>query len=174
MTKSINNILCQVFGYNSFRGPQKEIIQHVVNGGDALVLMPTGGGKSLCYQIPAICREGIGIVVSPLIALMRDQVEMLRQLGVRAAMLNSSLGQGEASDIMRSARAGLLDLLYIAPERLLLDGTLDFITQCKIALFALNIYNFQFFMNASQMYPVLLSRQPPTYQHVTKFSKDLN
>jgi len=138
MTKSINNILCQVFGYNSFRGPQKEIIQHVVNGGDALVLMPTGGGKSLCYQIPAICREGIGIVVSPLIALMRDQVEMLRQLGVRAAMLNSSLGQGEASDIMRSARAGLLDLLYIAPERLLLDGTLDFITQCKIALFAID------------------------------------
>ena len=94
-------VLRQVFGYGAFRGPQQEIVDHVVGGGSALVLMPTGGGKSLCYQIPALCRSGVGVVVSPLIALMQDQVEGLRQAGVRAAALNSSLEASEASSVWR-------------------------------------------------------------------------
>ena len=104
-------VLQEVFGYDSFRGPQQAIIEHVIAGGDALVLMPTGGGKSLCYQIPALLREGTAIVVSPLIALMQDQVAALEQNGVRAAYLNSSLDYHEAVEIENRLRAGELDLL---------------------------------------------------------------
>ena len=127
-----------VFGFDSFRGRQAEIIDHVVAGGDALVLMPTGGGKSLCYQIPSLCRRGVGVVVSPLIALMRDQVEALMQLGVRAAALNSALPLGEAAHIQRRMRAGALDLVYVAPERLLTGAFLDHLERCELALFAID------------------------------------
>ena len=108
-------ILQSVFGYDSFRPPQDEIIQTVIDGGDALVLMPTGGGKSLCYQIPALARPGCGVVISPLIALMQDQVSALRQLGVRASFLNSTLDCGHRTGGRSPATAGELDLLYIAP-----------------------------------------------------------
>src|SRR5688572_29324310 len=111
-------ILREVFGYDAFRGAQADIIAHVLAGGDALVLMPTGGGKSVCYQIPAMLRPGLGIVVSPLIALMQDQVDALLQAGVRAAFLNSSLDAGSAAEVRQRARRGELDLLYVAPERL--------------------------------------------------------
>ncbi|MEO3434761.1 DNA helicase RecQ [Inquilinus sp. CAU 1745] len=131
-------ILQTIFGYDRFRGEQAEIIDHVISGGDALVLMPTGGGKSLCYQIPALARDGVGVVVSPLIALMQDQVEALRQLGVRAAALNSSLGADEARETYRRLYAGELDLLYVAPERLLGNGLLDRLADCRIALFAID------------------------------------
>jgi ATP-dependent DNA helicase RecQ len=127
-----------VFGFDEFRGHQAEIIEHIVAGGDALVLMPTGGGKSLCYQVPALCRDGVAIVVSPLIALMRDQVEALRQLGVRAAALNSSIPFAEAMKIERQMRAGEIDLVYVAPERLLTDPFLDLLDRCKLALFAID------------------------------------
>jgi ATP-dependent DNA helicase RecQ len=132
------DILQRVFGFASFRGDQAAVIDHVMAGGDALVLMPTGGGKSLCYQIPALCRPGIGIVVSPLIALMQDQVEALRQLGVRAAALNSSLDYGAARAIERQMREGAIDLVYVAPERLLTEGCLDLLDDCRIALFAID------------------------------------
>ena len=131
-------VLEHVFGYRAFRGPQQAIIDTLVGGEDALVLMPTGGGKSLCYQIPALLRDGVGIVISPLIALMQDQVEALRQLGVRAAFLNSSLEAGEAFDVERQLRAGELDLLYVAPERLLTGRFLDLLAQARIALFAID------------------------------------
>src|ERR1700761_1964309 len=114
---SPGRILREVFGYPQFRAPQGEIIDHVARGGDALVLMPTGGGKSLCYQIPALVRAGMGIVVSPLIALMQDQVAALEEAGVRAAALNSSMSWPEAQAVERKVRAGELDLLYVAPER---------------------------------------------------------
>ncbi len=127
-----------MFGYGAFRGPQAEIVGHVVGGGSALVLMPTGGGKSLCYQIPALCRSGVGVVVSPLIALMQDQVEGLRQAGVRAAALNSSLEAGEAAGIWRELEAGELDLIYVSPERLLSPGFLDRLSQLPLALFAID------------------------------------
>ncbi len=113
-------VLGEVFGYPSFRGLQEEVVRHVISGGDALVLMPTGGGKSLCYQIPAIVRPGLGVVVSPLIALMKDQVDALRQAGVRAAFLNSSLSSGGrrlSVERRTSTAAARLDLLYVAPER---------------------------------------------------------
>jgi ATP-dependent DNA helicase RecQ len=132
------DVLRTVFGFDEFRGHQAEIIDHVVAGGDALVLMPTGGGKSLCYQVPALCRAGVAIVVSPLIALMRDQVEALRQLGVRAAALNSSIPFSDAMKIERQMRAGEIDLVYVAPERLLTDGFLDLLDRCKLALFAID------------------------------------
>jgi ATP-dependent DNA helicase RecQ len=112
-------VLREVFGFDSFRGAQREVVDRVVGGGDALVLMPTGGGKSLCYQVPALVRPGTGVVVSPLIALMQDQVEALRALGVRAAFLNSSLDAQQARDVVRAAEDGELDLLYVAPERAL-------------------------------------------------------
>jgi ATP-dependent DNA helicase RecQ len=131
-------LLRRVFGYPSFRGQQQEIIEHVASGGDALVLMPTGGGKSLCYQLPALLRPGIGIVVSPLIALMKDQVDALRQAGVRAAALNSALPPGESAAIHKALRDGDLDLLYIAPERLALPHTLDLLASIRIALFAID------------------------------------
>ncbi len=115
-------ILRDTFGYTSFRGAQQAIVEHVTSGGDALVLMPTGGGKSLCYQIPALLRDGVGIVVSPLIALMQDQVDALRQLGVAAAFLNSSLEADAAREVYRQVLRGELKLLYVAPERLMTDG----------------------------------------------------
>jgi len=131
-------VLQEVFGYGAFRGPQAEIVSHVVGGGSALVLMPTGGGKSLCYQIPALCRSGVGVVVSPLIALMQDQVEGLRQAGVRAAALNSSLEASQASAVWRALEQGELDLLYVSPERLLSPGFLDRLEQLPLALFAID------------------------------------
>ncbi len=133
-----SDILQRVFGFPSFRGRQEEIIGHVIGGGDALVLMPTGGGKSLCYQIPALCREGTGVVVSPLIALMRDQVEALKQLGVRAEALNSALEDGDAWRIMDEMRGGLIDLLYVSPERLLTPQTFDLLASSKLSLFAID------------------------------------
>jgi len=132
------DVLRETFGYDAFRGLQAEVIDHVIAGGDALVLMPTGGGKSLCYQVPALCRAGCALVVSPLIALMRDQVEALRQLGVRAAALNSSLPFEEQIAIEKRMRAGDLDLVYVAPERLLSEGFLDRLEGTPIALFAID------------------------------------
>jgi len=130
--------LQSIFGYEQFRGDQAEIIDQVVNGGDALVLMPTGGGKSLCYQIPAIVRDGVGIVVSPLIALMQDQVMALRQYGVKAAYLNSSLTGAEMNEIESQLLNGELDLLYVAPERLFNGRTIELFSQIKLALFAID------------------------------------
>jgi ATP-dependent DNA helicase RecQ len=127
-----------VFGYQTFRGAQREIVEHVVAGGDALVLMPTGGGKSLCYQLPALLREGTALVISPLIALMQDQVAALRQLGVRAAFLNSTLDAREAAVVERALRDGELDLLYVAPERLVMPRMLELLEQSRIALFAID------------------------------------
>lgn len=131
-------ILKQVYGYSSFRGKQQLVVEHVVAGGDAVVLFPTGAGKSLCFQIPALCRDGVGIVVSPLIALMRDQVEAMKQLGIRAAALNSSLSREEFVEVRRALSAGRLDLLYVTPERILTDGFRDLIANEKIALFAID------------------------------------
>jgi len=130
--------LNRVFGYAAFRGPQAEIVAHVARGGDALVLMPTGGGKSVCYQIPALLRDGVGVVVSPLIALMQDQVDALRESGVRAAFLNSSLGAREAAAVERAVLAGEIDLLYVAPERLLTPRCLELLGQARLALFAID------------------------------------
>ncbi|HEX7156377.1 MAG TPA: DEAD/DEAH box helicase, partial [Burkholderiaceae bacterium] len=132
------SILRDVFGYASFRGFQREAIEHVAGGGDALVLMPTGGGKSLVYQIPALLRGGVAVVVSPLIALMQDQVGALAELGVRAAWLNSTLTAREAAAVERRMREGTLDLVYMAPERLLGERSLDLLGACGIALFAID------------------------------------
>lgn len=131
-------ILKDTFGYDQFRGEQAHIIQHIIDGGDALVLMPTGGGKSLCYQIPALLRQGVGIVVSPLIALMQDQVDALLQLGIKAAFLNSTLNYQQAQTVSQQLRQGDLDLLYVAPERLNTERFLDFLDTAKIALFAID------------------------------------
>jgi len=131
-------ILNEVFGYASFRGQQAEIIDHVATGGDALVLMPTGSGKSLCYQIPALLREGVALVVSPLIALMQDQVAALAELGVRAAFLNSTLSAAEAGETERRVRRGELDLIYVAPERLLTARCLDLLAASRLALIAID------------------------------------
>src|ERR1700761_2146808 len=133
-----SEVLRTVFGYDAFRGLQQQVIEHVIGGGDALVLMPTGGGKSLCYQIPAMVRPGVGLVVSPLIALMKDQVDALRQAGVRAAYLNSSLPPGEARAVEEQLRDGALDLLYVAPERLVMPHFLDTLDTLNIALFAID------------------------------------
>ncbi|ANS67179.1 helicase [Streptomyces lincolnensis] len=130
--------LHRVFGYDAFRGEQEAVIEHVVAGGDAVVLMPTGGGKSLCYQIPSLVRPGTGIVVSPLIALMQDQVDALRALGVRAGFMNSTQDFDERRVVEAEFLAGELDLLYLAPERLRLDGTLDLLSRGKIAVFAID------------------------------------
>jgi ATP-dependent DNA helicase RecQ len=135
-------ILRDTFGYTSFRGAQQAIVEHMVSGGDALVLMPTGGGKSLCYQIPALLRDGVGIVISPLIALMQDQVDALKQLGVTAAFLNSSLEAEEAREVSRQLMRGELKLLYVAPERLMTEGFLNLLERLQqdsnIALFAID------------------------------------
>jgi ATP-dependent DNA helicase RecQ len=131
-------VLNDVFGYPSFRGHQAEVIEHVAGGGDALVLMPTGSGKSLCYQIPALLRDGVAVVVSPLIALMQDQVAALAELGVRAAFLNSTLTGAEAAAVEGRVRRGELDLVYIAPERLLTGRCLDLLAASRIALIAID------------------------------------
>ncbi|WP_127751947.1 DNA helicase RecQ [Devosia sp. 1566] len=131
-------VLRDVFGHKSFRGQQEEVVRHVADGGDAVVLFPTGAGKSACYQIPALCRHGVGIVVSPLIALMRDQVEALRQAGVAAAALNSSLSPEESAQVRGQLRRGELDLLYVAPERVATPGFRNMVDGLDIALFAID------------------------------------
>jgi len=131
-------VLRTVWGYSAFRGLQEEVVRHVLAGGDALVLMPTGGGKSLCYQVPALCLDGLTVVISPLIALMQDQVTALAQLGVRAAMLNSTLDFRTATGVERAMREGGLDLVYVAPERLKAPGFLDLLARCRLALFAID------------------------------------
>ncbi len=136
--RSAQSVLRDVFGYEAFRGFQREAIEHVAGGGDALVLMPTGGGKSVCYQIPALLRDGVGVVVSPLIALMADQVAALQELGVRAAYLNSTLGAREAAAVEAAMRRGELDLVYVAPERLLTERCQRLLDECAIALFAVD------------------------------------
>jgi ATP-dependent DNA helicase RecQ len=132
------SVLNTVFGYPEFRGHQAEVIDHVVAGGDALVLMPTGSGKSLCFQIPALVRSGVGVVVSPLIALMQDQVSALEQLGIRAAFLNSTLTAAEASATEQRVRSGDIDLLYVAPERLMTPRCLALLQSAELALFAID------------------------------------
>ncbi len=131
-------VLRRVFGYDSFRGQQQEVIDHVDAGGDALVLMPTGGGKSLCYQIPALVREGVGVVVSPLIALMQDQVDALTALGVRAGFLNSTQDPYQRRQVESAFLRGELDLLYLAPERLRVESTLTLLDRGTISLFAID------------------------------------
>ena len=142
MSTTALDILKTTFGYPSFRGPQADIIDHVGGGGDALVLMPTGGGKSLCYQIPALLRDGVAIVVSPLIALMQDQVDALRELGIAASFLNSSLSGEEANRVERQMLAGDIKLLYVAPERLITSRFLDLLDRLrddgKLSLFAID------------------------------------
>jgi ATP-dependent DNA helicase RecQ len=137
MQKAVE-ILNSLYGYDSFRGHQAEIIEHVSAGNNALVLMPTGGGKSLCYQIPSLLRDGVGIIISPLIALMQDQVGAMQQLGVKAAFLNSTLSHSDQNKIEQDLLSGQLDLLYIAPERLIQPYTLDLLSRCQLALFAID------------------------------------
>jgi ATP-dependent DNA helicase RecQ len=137
-TDASADVLKRIFGYDAFRGEQAEIIDHVVAGGDALVLMPTGGGKSLCYQIPALVRPGVGVVISPLIALMQDQVDALLALGVRAGFLNSTQDSLERRAVETAFLAGELDLLYLAPERLRVDSTLRLLDRGNISLFAID------------------------------------
>ena len=131
-------VLARVFGYESFRGDQQAIVDHIIAGGDALVLMPTGAGKSLCYQVPALVRRGTGVVISPLIALMQDQVDALTELGVRAAFLNSTQDWQDTREVERAFLAGELDLLYVAPERLLTERCLQLLSRGTIALFAID------------------------------------
>ncbi|KEF42773.1 MAG: ATP-dependent DNA helicase RecQ [Cyanobium sp. CACIAM 14] len=138
MTPDPTEVLRQVFGYDAFRGPQAAIVAHVVGGGSALVLMPTGGGKSLCYQIPALCRQGTAVVVSPLIALMQDQVAALRQAGVRAAALHSGEDREALASTWRELREGRLDLLYVSPERLLGGDLIERLAGLPLALFAID------------------------------------
>ena len=131
-------VLRSVFGLPAFRGEQAEIVAHVLAGGDAIVLMPTGGGKSLCYQLPSLCRPGVGIIISPLIALMRNQVAAMHQLGIKAAALNSSLSPAERASVRADLRAGRLDMLYVAPERLMMPDLLEMLDETQIALFAID------------------------------------
>ncbi len=138
MIETARDILKSLYGYDDFRGHQADIIEHVRQGNNALVLMPTGGGKSLCYQIPSLLREGVGVIVSPLIALMQDQVGAMQQLGVKAAFLNSTLDRDEQENIEWQLKAGQLDLLYIAPERLIQPYVLDLLGRCRLALFAID------------------------------------
>jgi ATP-dependent DNA helicase RecQ len=138
MSSNAHHLLEKIFGHREFRGEQAEIVRHVAEGNDALVLMPTGGGKSLCYQLPALLRDGVAIVVSPLIALMQDQVDALRQLGVRAACLNSSLDAAAAQAVEHQLLAAELDLLYVAPERLLTPRFLSLLDRAPLALFAID------------------------------------
>ncbi len=136
--KDPHAVLAKVYGYSAFRGKQESVVRHVVSGGDAVVLFPTGAGKSLCFQVPALCRDGVGIVVSPLIALMRDQVEALKQLGVKAAALNSSLSREGFDEVRADLAAGTLDLLYVTPERIVTPGFRQLIGNTKISLFAID------------------------------------
>src|SRR6185436_7012532 len=138
MSATAQSLLKSVFGYSAFRGHQADVIAHVAGGGDALVLMPTGSGKSLCFQIPALLRPGVGVVISPLIALMQDQVAALAEAGVRAAFLNSTLSGREAARIEHQVRRGELDLVYVAPERLLTDRCLTLLAESPLALFAID------------------------------------
>lgn len=138
MSRDPSHILQSVFGYPEFRGDQSAVIDHVLNKRDALVLMPTGGGKSLCYQVPALCLGGLTIVISPLIALMQNQVEALRQLGIKAAALNSSHTLEEQSAIRDALKKGETSLLYIAPERLFASGFIDFLSRLEVSLFAID------------------------------------
>ncbi|WP_377297002.1 DNA helicase RecQ [Rhizobium sp. SGZ-381] len=137
-TKNPLSVLKEIYGYPAFRGRQAEVVNRVVSGGDAVVLFPTGAGKSLCFQIPALCRNGVGIVVSPLIALMRDQVEALKHLGVKAAALNSSLTREEFLDVRRAVSEGTLDLLYVTPERIVTPAFKELMAGARIALFAID------------------------------------
>lgn len=137
-TRSATEILKSIYGYTEFRDRQEAIVKTVINGDDVVVLMPTGAGKSLCYQIPALVRDGIGIVVSPLIALMQDQVSALQQLGIRAAFLNSTLNAQQRQTVTSEMQKGNLDMLYIAPERLVQSHTLEWLRQFKISLFAID------------------------------------
>jgi ATP-dependent DNA helicase RecQ len=130
--------LRRVFGFPGFRGQQEDVVRHVIAGGDALVLMPTGGGKSICYQVPALCRPGTAVIVSPLIALMDDQVAALRQVGVNAGALHSELDPAESRSVYRDMVEGTLDLLYVSPERLLGNGTIDRLSRLEISLFAID------------------------------------
>ena len=132
------DILRTVFGYDNFRPPQDEIINTLITGEDALVLMPTGGGKSLCYQIPSLVRPGCGVVISPLITLMQDQVNAMRLLGVKASYLNSTLSAQDALEVEEALLAGKLDLLYVAPERLVQERTLALLQRAPLALFAID------------------------------------
>ena len=133
----VSEILNTVFGYDHFRGAQEEIVEHIISGNDALVLMPTGAGKSLCYQIPALALDGLTIVISPLIALMQDQVSALKELGIKAAFINSSLSSQEADQIKEEMIDGDLDIVYVAPERLDTGDFLDCLSDCELALFAI-------------------------------------
>jgi ATP-dependent DNA helicase RecQ len=138
LAETPESVLRRVFGFSEFRGQQRAVVEHVMAGGDALVLMPTGGGKSICYQLPALCRPGTAVVVSPLIALMDDQVAALRQLGIAAGALHSELDPAEARSVMRDLVEGRLDLLYVSPERLLGNGTLDRLSRLDLALIAID------------------------------------
>ncbi len=132
------DVLRQVFGFPGFRGQQEAVVNHVTGGGDALVLMPTGGGKSVCYQIPALVRPGTAVIVSPLIALMDDQVAALRQVGINAGALHSELDPAEARAVARDLIEERLDLLYVSPERLLTNGTADRLSRLRLALLAID------------------------------------
>ena len=136
--QSPHEVLARVFGHAGFRGLQEEIVNHIVGSGDALVLMPTGGGKSICYQVPALCLPGMGVVISPLIALMEDQVAQLCQSGIRAVALTSNLGRADSQAARGAIDAGELDILYVSPERLLTDSLLEQLDRCEIALFAID------------------------------------
>lgn len=138
MIKQAQAVLQDIFGYQAFRGLQEQVVGQLLAGNDALVLMPTGGGKSLCYQIPSLIREGTGLVISPLIALMEDQVQALRENGVNAAYLNSHLSWNESQQVIGQLRQGQLDMLYISPERLLMDNTLNLLSQVKLSLIAID------------------------------------
>jgi len=138
MNHTPQQLLHSLFGYEDFRGQQLDVIQHVIDGGDALVLMPTGGGKSICYQIPAMLRDGFGVVISPLIALMQDQVSSMQQLGVNAQALHSGIDWQLQNQIQQQALNGDLDLLYISPERLMTEACMTLLRSCKIALFAID------------------------------------
>ncbi len=138
MLEQARQLLQRTFGYKDFRNHQDAVISALLQGKDALVLMPTGGGKSLCYQIPALLREGTGVVISPLIALMQDQVDALRQHGIRAAFLNSSLSGSQRAEVAKAFRQGTLDMLYVAPERLMMESTLTLLDECPPSLFAID------------------------------------
>lgn len=138
MTNTPLSILRDYYGYDAFRGQQEAVINHVVEGGSAFVLMPTGAGKSLCYQIPALCREGVAVVISPLIALMQDQINALDQMNIKAAAINSTMTFDEVSAVRQQVREGTIDLLYVAPERLMMPDFLSFLDKCNIALFAID------------------------------------